>query len=43
MDTIIQIDKDNNYDAYSKSVLELDMNSGLNNSYFAIKELLRPE
>jgi glycosyltransferase involved in cell wall biosynthesis len=43
MDTIIQIDKDNNYDAYSKSVLELDMNSGLNNSYLAIKELLRPE
>ena len=43
MDRIIQIDKDNNYDAYSKSVLELDMNSGLNNSYLAIKELLRPE
>jgi glycosyltransferase involved in cell wall biosynthesis len=43
MDTIIQIDKDNNYDAYSKSVFELDMNSGLNNSYLAIKELLRPE
>ena len=43
IDKINQIDKDNNYDAYSKSILELDMNSGLNNSYLAIKELLRPE
>jgi glycosyltransferase involved in cell wall biosynthesis len=43
IDKIIQIDKDNNYDAYSKTLLDLDMNSGLNNSYLAIKELLRPE
>ena len=43
IDKINQIDKENNYDAYSKSILELDMNSGLNNSYLAIKELIRPE
>jgi glycosyltransferase involved in cell wall biosynthesis len=43
IDKVKQIDKDNNYDAYSKSLFELDMNSGLNNSYLAIKELLRPE
>jgi glycosyltransferase involved in cell wall biosynthesis len=43
IDKVIQIEKDNNYYAYSKSLLELDMNSGLNNSYLAIKELLRPE
>ncbi len=43
IDKINHIDKENNYDAYSKSILDLDMNSGLNNSYFAIKELLRPE
>jgi hypothetical protein len=29
--------------AYRQSIMELDMNSGLNNSYLAIKELLRPE
>jgi hypothetical protein len=43
IDKVIQIEKDNNYDAYSKSLFELDMNSGINNSYLAIKELLRPE
>jgi glycosyltransferase involved in cell wall biosynthesis len=43
IDKVNQIDKDNNYYAYSKSLLELDINSGLNNSYLAIKELLRPE
>lgn len=43
IDTINEIEKKNNYDAYCESILELDMNSGLNNSYLAIKELLRPE
>ncbi len=43
IDKINQIDKDNNYDAYSKSLLALDMNSGLSNSYLAITELLKPE
>jgi hypothetical protein len=40
---IIQINRHNNYDAYSKTIFDLDMNSGLNNSYLAIKELLRHE
>jgi glycosyltransferase involved in cell wall biosynthesis len=43
IDKITQIEKDNNYDIYAKTLFELDMNSGLNNSYLAIKELLRPE
>jgi hypothetical protein len=40
---INQIEKENNCGAYSLSIMELDMSSGLNNSYLAIKELLRPE
>ena len=43
IDTINQIEKENNCGAYSQSIMELDMNSGLNNSYLAIKDLLRPE
>jgi len=43
IDKIIQIEKDNNYDIYTRTLFELDMNSGFNNSYLAIKELLKPE
>jgi hypothetical protein len=43
IDTINKIEKENNYGAYRQSIMELDMNSGLNNSYLAIKDLLRPE
>ena len=43
IDKITQIDNDNNYDIYTKTLIELDMKSGLNNSYLAIKELFRPE
>jgi glycosyltransferase involved in cell wall biosynthesis len=43
IDTVMNIEKNNEYAKYSKNTLVYDWKSGLNNSSKAIKELLNPD